>query len=190
MEEVWTAATAEKDTGAVINLLAGLSVVNETTELTGLVDVSALLDYLKTDAEEILIGEYEGYYGGKTGSIDSSYENDKIWDAYLPGDYVHSSFSSVDYYGDLASYFYSSGGVYRDENGKVHGNTASESYSTYVELKGERISFESVENCIKYAHEEDMTNYHKDGYCFAIGDTTFVCYVGGEIVFQFATPDK
>lgn len=186
VESEWNAARDAKDTGAVIDLCNGLTVVSTHLDLETIIDINALLNYLTTDAEQFTVKEDEGYYANKENQADSDFEKDEVWAEYLPGDYIHSSSSSVKYYGDLASYFRSSGGVYKDENGNVHGDTATNNYSTMVYLKGERISFDSVNNFIKYAYEDGMISYHKDGYCYAISDNALVCFVGGKFLFAFA----
>ena len=147
IEKEWSSTQNAADTEAVLNLCGGLAVVSAHADLNTYVDVNSLLNYLKTDAQQITIQQDQGHYANKGTSTNG---------------YLQSS-DTTSYYGDLAS------------------------TSTETLLKGERISWESISKAfVKYAYEDGMVSYYKDGFCYAISDTAIVCFVGAEFYFPFA----
>lgn len=181
---------AQKDntTGALLRLCHDLAAVKEygNVDVTKLLSVEDVLQQLKTGAEQIIVKENAGgYYDGK--SNDSSSDFDK--QDFGPGEYTDSSVSTIRYYGDLACYSFVKTGNYSwdDENGEHQSISSTEYSRSTLYLRGEKIADTAVvEKYIKYAREDGMVNYHKDGCCFAVGDTALVGYTGNSaFLFQF-----
>ena len=177
---------AEKNTEKLLDLCEGLNVVRDHTDLAEVVDLQKVFDGLTTGAEQITVKPGEGYYKDKENGSDTDFSKDPIWSQYLPGDLITSTTNSVKYYGDLASFFFSRDTIRQDEEGKGHTvNSGSVSNNTTY-LKDTRIAFTGVsERYIKYAYEDGMVSYYKDGYCFAIGDNKMTCFLEDEFLFEF-----
>ena len=186
VEETTKTALAEKDTGKLLSLCEGLNVVCAHTDLAEVVDLQKVFDGLTTGAEQITVKPGEGYYKDKKDATDTDFSKDPIWSQYLPGDLITSTSNSVKYYGDLASFFFHRYNIREDENGKGHAIDSSSVSKNTTYLKDTRIAFTGVsERYIKYAYEDGMVSYHKDGYCFAIADSALTCFVGDEFLFEF-----
>lgn len=177
---------AQKDTKKLLDLCEGLNVVRAHTDLAEVVDLQTIFDGLTSGAEQITVMAGEGYYKDKKNESDTDFSKDAIWSQYLPGDLVTSKTNSVKYYGDLASFFFSKYTIRQDEDGNGQAVDSSYVSNNMTYLKNERIAFTGVsERYIKYAYEDGMVSYHKDGYCFAIGDNALTCFVGDSFLFEF-----
>lgn len=177
---------AEKNTEKLLDLCEGLNVVRDHTDLAEVVDLQKVFDGLTTDAEQITVTPGEGYYQDRENESDTDFSKDPIWSQYLPGDLITSTTNSVKYYGDLASFFFHRYTIREDENGNNHVVDSDSASNNTTYLKDTRIAFTGVsERYIKYAYEDGMVSYHKDGYCFAIGDNQMTCFLGAEFLFEF-----
>jgi hypothetical protein len=171
-----------KDTGKILNLCEDLTVLSKYDELRAqnVVLVQEMLTLLTADAETIIVKEgFGGYYDG--GEDDSSANHLRDEEMSNVGSLTQATVSSVKYFGDLASYYFHRSDSYFGQDGsgndmQVTGESVSR---TTVYLRGVKISnYDLEERFIKYAYEEGMTSYHKDGYCFAVSEDRLVCFVG------------
>jgi len=193
IDEITNDAVASKNTNDIMSLCKKLSILAEYPEIDDgqRADMSEIIKILTTDAEKIIIKAGEGgYYEGNENTTSSDNESDELFNyvaSEITGTDVDSNSYKVKdmkYYGDLSSYFFESGFAYsyEDEDEKKQSNSKKNHTTRLVFLKGEIIHEGDTvdEKYIKYAYEDGMANYHKDGNCFAIGESSLVCYVGNE----------
>ncbi len=177
-------AVASKNTNDIMSLCNKLSILGEYTEfeVSQLVNKDEIIKILTADAENIIIKEGEGGYYDSSENISSSTFKDGEFNNIAPGKHTISSVSTTKYYGDLAYIYFSRTGTYsfKDEEDETQYVSDELTSRKEVFLRGSRIAEgRSVdEKFIKYAYEDGMVNYHKDGNCFAVGDSSLVCYVG------------
>lgn len=184
-------AFASGNTGELLSLCNDLALVAEfdVIAMDDVLSIQDALTALTSGAEEIIVRpDSGGYYDGYTADSDSDFENDPLFDSVvndllgLEGESTHSTVETVEYFGDLASCFYTQTFHYEgtDQNGETHSTTQDKNTRRTVLLKGERInsSYTVNKKHIKYAYEDGMVSYHKDGYCFAISDNALTCFLG------------
>lgn len=193
MADVAQDAITTKDTGKLIGLGYKLSLLSVYPEIDikKLADMQTVTNLLTADAQVIQVKEGEGgYYDGMQNDASQDNKSDELFDyvaSTITGTEVNSNsykFKSVEYFGDLADYYFESGLAYsyKDENGKTQYNSNTNNSRRVVFLRGEAIhEGHSVdEKFLKYGCEDGMVNYYKDGRCFAVGNGTLACYVGSK----------
>lgn len=185
------AAFTSGKTAQILSLFNDLALVEkfDVIKLEDVLSIEDALMTLTTGAEEIVVKpDAGGYYDGAKDGSDSDFEKDELFGAVindllgLEGEATKSEVSTVEFFGDLASCFYTQTFHYQgtDSNGESHSTTQDKHTRRSVLLKGERINehYTVNEKHIKYAYEDGMVSYHKDGHCFAISDNALTCFVG------------
>ncbi len=185
-----TALTSGK-TSEILSLCNALSQITkfDVVDVEAIVPIEQLLTILTTGAEEITVKPGAGgYYDLEEDASDSSHKKDELFDFVVDsifgtgGESTFGKVETVEYFGDLASLFYTKTFHYQwtDEDGNTQTTTQDSNTRRTVLLKGQRIneSYLVNEKHIKYAYEDGMVSYHKDGHCFAIGNGKLTCFVG------------
>ncbi len=193
LKNQYNEAVASGKTSEFISLCNNLAAMSEFLDFDAdsVVSVDNIIKNLTTDAEEIIVKDGEGgYYDNMKSDASQDNKSDELFDyvaSTITGLDVNSNsfkFKNTKYYGDLSSYYFESGLAYsyEDEDGKTQYNSNTNKETRIVFLKGEPIhEGNSVDKkFIKYAYEDGMINYHKDGFCFAVGNSSLTCYVGNE----------
>lgn len=193
------AAFTSRKTAQILSLFNDLDLVEEfnVIEINDVLSVEDALAILTDGAEEIIVKpDAGGYYDGAKDESDSDFEKDELFGAVvndllgLEGEATKGQVSTVEFFGDLASCFYTQTLHYQgtDSNGGSHSTTQDSNTRRSVLLKGVRINehYTVNEKHIKYAYEDGMVSYHKDGHCFAISDNALTCFVGKHsFLFEF-----